>query len=52
MTSRSMPALPMPWKFAHQAWKAGAMLWPRTTMMRADAKPAMKLLVFVRSDGR
>lgn len=43
---------PMPWKLAHQAWKAGAMLWKMTTTTSAEAKPAMKLLVLVRSEGR
>jgi hypothetical protein len=52
MMSMVMPMLPSPWKLSHQARKAGAMLWPRTTRIRADAKPATKLLTLGWSDGR
>lgn len=47
-----IPTLPMPWNVDHHCLKAGAMLWPRTTNTRAVAKPATKLLVLVRSEGR
>jgi hypothetical protein len=43
MMSRNMPVDPMPSKLRHHAWKAGAILWKRTTRMRAQAKPAAKL---------
>lgn len=52
MTSITIPTLPMPWKLAHHARKAGAMLFPKATTARALAKPATKLLMLGRIDGR
>jgi len=43
---------PIPWKLFHHVLKAGAMLWPSATRKRAEAKPAMKLLMLGLSDGR
>lgn len=52
MMSMDMAMLPKPWKLSHQARKAGAMVWNMTTRMRAEAKPAAKLLTLGFNDGR
>lgn len=44
--------LPKPWKVSHHVRKAGAMLWNKATIMRAEAKPAKKLLTLGFNDGR
>lgn len=50
--SKVMPMLPRPWKLSHHARNAGAMLWKRATSIRAEAKPATKLLMFGWREGR
>jgi hypothetical protein len=50
--NRVMPMFPIPWKLSHQARTAGAMLWDRATRIRAEAKPAAKLLTLGCSEGR
>jgi hypothetical protein len=47
-----MATLPRPWKPSHHVRKAGARVWPRTTRINAEAKPAAKLLTLGLMDGR
>lgn len=50
--SSVMPMLPRPSKLSHQVRKAGAMLWHSTTSIKAEAKPATKLLMLGCREGR
>jgi hypothetical protein len=47
-----IPIPPDPLTLYHQAWKAGANIDPIATSIRAEAKPAAKLLIFGCRDGR
>jgi hypothetical protein len=50
--SSIIPIPPDPFTLYHQTWKAGASIDPIATSMRAEAKPAAKLLTLGCNDGR
>jgi hypothetical protein len=50
--SNNIPIPPEPFTLFHHACTAGANAEPITTSMRAEAKPAAKLLTFGFSEGR